>query len=433
MGALALVRTRCTPRGAFAAGVLAGMALMTKINVGALALLGLLGVCALRCPRAVRAAVAVGSLGAVAWLVRDMPFPERAVQFLGPLALTSFVALREPPGPASVRVLLSALAGCGCLCLLVLAPFAAAMGVAPLLEAVVGEPLRFSRLIAYDSPVLRLGPVPTLGAACWVGALSLPSLAPRRRALVILAALAASSPAILDLLGVTPGATAGLRFLLVPALSVAIALQRLVGTGDPRLLGEALAAAFLHCQVYPSHGPMHLAWALVLAWALIGGAARANRRPVLWVLPLALLAAQVESGVASFLRTEWAPLPGPRGKIMVPRAQAEELAAVVDRTRGADSVLDLTSGCLVAFLAERPCPLRHAYFWRGFLTEQDQTREVSILTRAPPPMAVRRSIGRAQFRWDTISRYAPVLASWVDSHYVPTDRFGAYELLVWQP
>ncbi|MCU0610868.1 MAG: hypothetical protein MUE60_03650 [Candidatus Eisenbacteria bacterium] len=432
MAALAVViRTRAA-RTAWIAGLLAGLSTMTKINVGALTLMAVMTVLAMRCSRPIRATVGGGAFVAVGWLVRDMPLAERLFQLLLPLAVLLAAALRPANGQGSPRALAAAGLGCATACIVVLAPFAVTLGPGEVFHSVVREPLRFSALIRYSSPVLRLGPAAYAAAACWAAALVLPGIGgPKGRIAATAAAILGAIPLALDGFGVLPGVTMAVRFLLAPVLVVATAIRP---ASTPAALAAATWAGFLHVQLYPGQSGMHLAWALVPAWPLLVGVTRAAAERggrFVWVLPVVLFATQLAHGAAVLVHTDWVRLDQRRGGISVPRQDAVELTAVIDQVRGEtpSSVLDLTSGCLVAFLAESPCPLRHAYFWRGFLTPAAEEAEVRELSKAPPPVAVRRSRGRDQFRWDAIAGYAPTLARWLDGAYRVTRSVGRYEIL----
>ncbi|MBN1424422.1 hypothetical protein JXA88_07690, partial [Candidatus Fermentibacteria bacterium] len=218
MGALAIVLRWRSHRSAFAAGLLVGLSMMTKINVGALSSLALAAVYASGCSRLVRMAVGLGSMAVMAWLLRSMPPAESLVQFLLPLGAVLAVLMWRNPHQNSFRSLLAAVTGCALACIVVLAPFALTLGASPVLNAVIGEPLRFSRLIAYDSPILRLG-LPVYGTmACWVAALTIPFVARRLKPVALAAAVGGVILLLLDACGLLPGLTMGARFLMAPVV-----------------------------------------------------------------------------------------------------------------------------------------------------------------------------------------------------------------------
>lgn len=417
-------------RSACVAGVLAGLATMAKINVGCLTLLALLTVLSLHCRRVVRTVVAPPVFLTAVWLVREMPAPEAVAQFLLPLGLVLAAVIGLEGKEGRAVVLGASLLGWSAACAVILMPFAVRMGCAPLLEAVVAEPLRFSRLIRYESPILRLGPAVYAEAACLAAAVVLP-FTRLRPAASAAAALGAAAGLTLSCVGALPALLTGLRFILIPAMvTVFVLTQR----HDRDLLKVAVWAAMLHLQVYPSQSGMHLAWALVIGWPLLVGISRATAARggrMIWCVTAVLGLAQLCQGATVMIHTRWARVDLPRGGIAIPMHDEEELVSLLREVRrdGPSSLLDLTSGCLVAFLAELDCPLRHVYFWKGFLTPSDQEAEVARLSRDPPPVAVRRHAGRAQFRWDVIAESAPILARWVAERYRVLAVVGRYEVL----
>lgn len=445
MGSLALLlRSRPNKFSTVLAGMLAGMAVLTKVNIGVFSFLAFMVVLSSHLTTVYRIGISSMCFIAVSWLLRGVPSATSIPQFLLPLGLVLFAFSRC--GDDTHRIPTSHLGlgigGFAAAAVIGSLPFLNAVGFQGLWSAFITEPLRFAPHIAYHSPIWSLSKLTYVTAIVWVAAVFVCRFHHEKwylcGAIILLGVLPFLAEAIT--LSRRFYISAGFRFLLIPILLIGTAvflLRRDRSIRKPLIAVVAVWTAFTAIQVHPGQNNMHIAWAYVAVWPLlsaIGSLSGKHRfHGILIVLPLSLCLAQLSGDMAQLKHIHWTRLDVDRGGILIPAKDTGPIENVLNELNDLPPqtpVLDLTSGCLMAFLAERSCPLRHGYFWFRFLTESAQSTEVALLEKEPPPVAVRRSKGGSQFRWDSIRQYAPILGSWVDETYEVVNTIGPYEILL---